>query len=553
MAQKKFFRATSLVGFKFIATSLFVIVVIGALLLLVYAWNISDIIATHVQAQENTYIKNANSNITDYFTRSFEELQFDNASDSLGDGRNAKLFDIGVRQRVGNKMVLLNISDDTTKLAALTSFAIHITPATPQFSLDTTNKLIYVTYEPNNLSMSVGAIDLTGSNIAKIINAGSFTDFLTTNTGAILTSNSTIDPNFITKLNLSYAESQQLSIGNVHREILTYAPISAIHVEIGILSPTFTSEIASDAKLFAFYLALLGLTLLLAEIVIYSTIIDLPLTRMITFFDDYYAGKIREIKVYHEDSFGILSQHINELIKQVKSDYKRIGKADEIQEDFLLLSGHVLRTPLTSVDGYIDLLKQQNKDPNLKQTIEDLSVSLNKLMRLEENILSIAEENTKIINAPRETLDVKTIMEEAFHNYDQTAKSKNVNYVIDTSDTNGVMIKANKENLVLAVRNVLDNAIKFTSEGGTVKLYANVRGNTIVISVSDTGIGLTKEEAEVLFKKFSKISDTMEYNADGLGLGLYVVKIITEAYDGEVTIDSIKGNGTIVNMSFPFA
>lgn len=307
--------------------------------------------------------------------------------------------------------------------------------------------------------------------------------------------------------------------------------------------------------IFPYAIGMLLLNLLITiifTIVVLRTIND-PLAKIYGYIERYLNGERSDINIKSKNIIFKLFLSISALTDSVKSEFKKVEKENQIQEDFILLSGHLLRTPLTSIIGYFDLLKALNKDKNLEETMNNISIALTKLQTLEENILSISAEENKLINAPLEEVLIKDVIEETYNEMVLIANKKNIKMSASAEGLKDVKLKANKANIKQAYKNLVDNAVKFTSEGGVVKLFGNIKDNNIILSVSDTGVGLSQEEVGNIYKKFSRVSSALEYNTDGLGIGLYIVKLITDMYKGRTWVDSIKGNGSVFNIEFPLS
>lgn len=533
---------------KFLLGLLFFIVSSFLLISFIYSWSTATLQDTNAISEEGILSAEISKGLLAYLYQNSESLAVVNSA-SIAPSSNK--FDIGIIQ--SNNGVLTEYNFSQTRFAAFETFVRSVNSQTPTISYNPSTQSIYIVEQVPN-GFNAGAIDATDANIKKLISSSNYYIALTDVNGNVFNSNSNnITKAILDNFKVNYNNYQQIKFGNFNREILTYSPIDNTNMGVAIMSYPIEQSIAVNIRNFFFYLTLLGIILFLAITVIYSLLVGIPLTSLSTFFTDYENGKEREINLHADDTFGNIAQNINILIKKVSGDFKRIEQEDQIQNDFLLLSGHILRTPLTSIQGYLDILVSQN--PNLASStyISKMQEALLELIGIVENILTISKGNDEIINAPIGSIVISEVMEEAFNSIKEVAAKKHINAILDNTNAANILINANKKNIVLAIKNLLDNAIKFTSEGGTVKLYALVKEKEIVLSVSDTGIGLTKEEIEQIFKKFSKISDTMEYNSEGFGIGLYVVKLISERYNGKVWVDSIKGSGSIFNIMLPIA
>lgn len=552
---KRFYApATEFISVRFALTTCIAIVLVSTLILVVYS--IITSLATQISLlQEQQDIVAAKTlTFENYLQHLSLLLEKDYETNAISDKTLLQNFSGGIIAQQNG--FITTQSGNKVIFTQLTNFTKTISLKTPVYSLDSANKALFITIldttTPSNFI--TGAIDLQTPAIQNMLTSSEQHIYLVSFTGDALTQTAQ-SPTLadLSVVGLQYTHAFQQTIGSFDRQAITYAPIS--QTELGILarSNDILSIVHNQIIFFLFYLIVLSIILFLAMLIIFAVLIDTPIIRILTFFDDYKKGNTRQIRISSQDTLGEIATDINELIQQVSNDFKRIQSADQIQEDFLLLSAHLLRTPLTSLQGYLDLLSSAHHDKTITPFIENMENALQKLKQIEENILSISQESTSLINAPITHVAIADILQEAYTQMLPVAEEKHITFSYDDTQVKRtpVFIDVNKEAFIHVLRNIIDNACKFTPEGGTVKLYTRLIEKNIIISISDTGIGLTDEEKKHLFTKFYKVSQVMRYGTEGLGLGLYVVKLIIERYNGNITVDSIKGNGSIFNIKLP--
>jgi signal transduction histidine kinase len=241
----------------------------------------------------------------------------------------------------------------------------------------------------------------------------------------------------------------------------------------------------------------------------------------------------------------------------------KLQKLDMAKTEFVSMASHQLRTPPTPIKGYSSMLLEGSYgelNAEQKKAIENISNANNQQIAFVEDLLSVSRIESGSLKFQFEKCHIEEFCQEVIDNLALKAKDKNLylDYKIPAKPLPEITIDGAKVREVIS--NLVDNAIKYTLKGG-VTLYVElcVKKETgclkkphLRITVSDTGIGIPADEIPYLFAKFSRGKDTTRLNTGGTGLGLYVVKMITEANGGKVWIESPGANmGTKFILELP--
>lgn len=267
------------------------------------------------------------------------------------------------------------------------------------------------------------------------------------------------------------------------------------------------------------------------------------------------AMHLRSITRAHDD-LQVANHRLEQANARLKASNERLRELDQLKSDFLATVSHELRTPLTSVIGYSEMLREGLAGPVNSEQHEYLSTILERsesLLKLIEGVLSFSRNERS--PARWVSVDVAELVTTALTAVrPQAAKGGLVIEVAIEPDL--PRISVDRERMVQLLINLLGNAVKFTSEGGLVRVAAGraSRGGAPVIRfvVSDTGIGIPSAAHDRIFEPFYQVdgSSTREYG--GTGLGLSIVKSFVEAHGGEVSVDSAVGVGTTFTVDIPF-
>jgi two-component system, OmpR family, phosphate regulon sensor histidine kinase PhoR len=231
-------------------------------------------------------------------------------------------------------------------------------------------------------------------------------------------------------------------------------------------------------------------------------------------------------------------------------DVTRLKKLEKIRVDFVANVTHEIRTPLTAIIGYLETIKDGaiNNIEETKRFIDIILKQAERLNRLIEDLLTISNIEMKETKLNFENVSL-SIINNVISLVEAKSKSKNIT-IHNVMHENLAPIKADKDKLTQILVNVLDNAVKFTPDGGEIIITAKESESHAVISVTDTGIGIPKDEIQRLGERFYRVERSRSRDLGGTGLGLSIVKHLMMAHGGKMEIESQFGRGTKVSLFF---
>ena len=220
------------------------------------------------------------------------------------------------------------------------------------------------------------------------------------------------------------------------------------------------------------------------------------------------------------------------------------------QEEFVANAAHELRSPLTSIRLRLEILQAQARGDTemTKRYLSQMDRELDRLQRLVEHLLTLSalDENEQ---APRGLIDLAPLLYELVDEMSPLVKEAAVELHVEVPD-HLPKLDANAEQMRIAVRNLLDNAIKYTPPHGTVSFTAESRNGTIRIRVADTGVGISTEALPHIFDRFYRV-DRSHSTRRGSGLGLALARSIVIANGGQIEVASEPGAGSVFTLQFP--
>ena len=239
---------------------------------------------------------------------------------------------------------------------------------------------------------------------------------------------------------------------------------------------------------------------------------------------------------------------------KAQEDLKRAAEeshnAELIRKEFVANVSHELKTPLTSISGFIETLQQgAAENPEIRtRFIDIIAIETSRLKRLIEDLLVLSDiENRKITD--QNLFDVKHEIEQTVETLELIAEKKSVTMITELED--GLQILGNSDRFCQMMVNLIENAVKYSEENGRVWVRSvATEDNKIRISVEDEGIGIAEEHLDRLFERFYRVDKSRSTKVGGTGLGLSIVKHIAVLFNAELKVESHVGKGTIFYVTF---
>tara|TARA_Y100000310_G_scaffold327251_1_gene393299 strand:- start:2908 stop:3819 length:912 start_codon:yes stop_codon:yes gene_type:complete len=232
--------------------------------------------------------------------------------------------------------------------------------------------------------------------------------------------------------------------------------------------------------------------------------------------------------------------------------YRKIKEVDQMKDEFISMASHELRTPITAVKGYLSLILEGSLgkvSSKMKPAIQKVMASANRLGDLVENLLDVSRIEQRRIQLNSKNVVPTAIVQDVVDELSLTAHNKKLKLNFSAKDSIP-KINIDVDKLKQILINIVGNAIKYT-EKGSVDVSLQVVNNKVAIEVKDTGIGMSPENQQKLFEKFFRVKSIKTKFIQGTGLGLWITKQLVELMNGSITVESIRGTGTQVTVTFP--
>lgn len=249
-------------------------------------------------------------------------------------------------------------------------------------------------------------------------------------------------------------------------------------------------------------------------------------------------------------------EQLQKLSAELATANERLKEVDKAKDEFLSVSSHQLRTPLTAIKGYISMMLEGDYGRLSDQqaaTIQIVYDSATRLINLIADLLDLSRIESGRMEFNFEPVNLCEIVESVIAEVANKARSKGLYIYFDKMNRYCPAVKADRDKIRQVVINLIDNGIKYTVKGGLTVRLMQIDGS-LQFSVSDTGIGVSAEERDRLFEKYFRTQSATIMTHEGAGLGIYVVKKLVEAHGGKIWFESPgEGKGTTFYFTLPVA
>jgi two-component system phosphate regulon sensor histidine kinase PhoR len=256
--------------------------------------------------------------------------------------------------------------------------------------------------------------------------------------------------------------------------------------------------------------------------------------------------------------FGPLARTLNEtaanlqrIVEQLEREHAELEKLERVRKDFVINVSHELRTPLASIQGYTETLLDgalHDPDHNVR-FLRIIRHNAERLTRITEDLLTLSRIEQKRQKFEFDSHPVSVLLADAIDLMRPIARKSSISLELNPPAYAAVWCDSEAVSQILS--NLLDNAIKYTGSGGSIRVGAAPRGEFIEIYVRDTGIGIPAEDVPRLFERFYRVDKARSRELGGTGLGLSIVKHLVAAQGGSIRVESTPGQGSTFFFTLP--
>ena len=270
-------------------------------------------------------------------------------------------------------------------------------------------------------------------------------------------------------------------------------------------------------------------------------------TKVPTTFENEVKGRYLHV----ETIFPPQDEDVDMYMLMVATDITEQVKTAKAKQEFFANASHELKTPLTAISGYSEILSMNKPtEKQIAKCSQEIQTNAIKMKSLIDEMLQLSKMDSQTAGISKEEISLRNLCEETIDELRVIAKKNNISINIEGDS----MISGNYKELMMLVKNLVSNAIKYNKENGEVKVSIEDKEASVVLKVADNGIGVSKENQEKIFERFYRVDESRTNNMDGessTGLGLSIVKQVVEDHEGTIKVESELGKGTTFIVEIP--
>jgi len=284
-----------------------------------------------------------------------------------------------------------------------------------------------------------------------------------------------------------------------------------------------------------------------------SSRLTTPISELARVADLVKRGHLEAHFQHHaDDELGELADLLNEMLAKLREDWEKIQKLEKMRSQFLGNVSHELRTPIFAVQGYLEtLMDNPGENPLVqKEFVEKAYRQAARLNNLLTDLIDISRIESGEMKMSFRYFDLYEWLSKQVAEMQSTAHENQVTLALaPSSSPPQIAVLGDRERLTQVITNLATNAIKYNIPGGKVEVGYREKTDSVEIFVADTGRGIPAEHLARIFERFYRVDKERSRAVGGTGLGLAIVKHIVEAHDGQVTVRSEVGNGSVFSFA----
>ncbi len=320
-------------------------------------------------------------------------------------------------------------------------------------------------------------------------------------------------------------------------------------------------DLASSSKSILYTTLLSGLLMILLAgviAVLMANNLVKPINKLKTYMEKAGKGDLTVLSdINNKDEIGVLSDSFNNMIAENKHLIEQLVQYDKLKTEFIANMSHELKTPLNIIFStaqlfsvYINKERNSNNIPKLNEYTNYIKQNCYRLLRLVNNIIDISKIDSKFMELNLKNQNIVQVVEEITLSTIPYVEEMSRTIIFDT-DIEEKIMAFDEEKIERILLNLISNATKFTRPCDTIEVGVYDKGNHVIISIKDTGIGIPEDKLSQIFERFKQVDPILSRSHEGSGIGLAIVKSLVEMHGGIINVKSKYEEGTEFTISLP--
>jgi signal transduction histidine kinase len=269
---------------------------------------------------------------------------------------------------------------------------------------------------------------------------------------------------------------------------------------------------------------------------------------------DFEQGNFdRRVAVTSRDEIGRLGECFNRMADNLEETMEELRQADRMRRELVANVSHDLRSPIASIQGYLETVSMKDGDLDPKERQRYITTALKNTKRLNtlvSELFELSKLETKQIDPTIESFPLAELVQDVVMQYEPRADEQGIDLRVRMPERH-VRVAADIGLVERALSNLIDNAIHYTPEGGEVRVRLDNEQTEVCVEVADTGPGIPEDDLPHIFERFYRVEKSRDRDRGGAGLGLAIAKTILELHDRTLEVESTVGEGTLFRFRLP--
>jgi len=295
----------------------------------------------------------------------------------------------------------------------------------------------------------------------------------------------------------------------------------------------------------------LGIAMLL-NLILAKTLVT-PIQSLTGAAEKVAAGDFSERpQIYGRDEIGVLATTFNDMADQLENTLDDLKRSEQMRREFVANVSHELRTPITSIRSYAETLSET---PDIPKEMEEKFLGVivgesDRMTKIVQDLLTLSRFDAGSISFTFETFSFEKSVRDVYNAMALEAQRHHHSFTVEIKDPLPE-IRGDRARLEQVLINMISNAIKYTHDGGRIRLTAGCTEDSVWATVRDNGIGIPEQDVPRVFERFYRVDKARSRESGGTGLGLSIAQEIVARHDGAMSIQSRQGQGTSITMTVP--
>lgn len=307
----------------------------------------------------------------------------------------------------------------------------------------------------------------------------------------------------------------------------------------------------TSMKIFVIILLVTGI----AGLIIFA-FLTRPLRHMTTIIGQFERGNLdKRVPIDSDDEIGRLAQSFNAMADKIQENVKELKKTDQLRRELIANVSHDLRSPLASIQGYLEtiLLKESSlSDQKRKEYLEIILKNTHGLRQLVEELFELSKLDTRQVQPNIEEFSISDLVQDVALKFEPQADQKGIDLVAECP-TGIPLVEGDIALIERVLSNLIENSIQYSEQGDSVRIQLSQSDSSVKICVKDTGPGISEEDLPHIFDRFYRAEKSRSKQSGGTGLGLAIAKKIMELHDQEMSVQSQDSSGALFSFHLPAA